>query len=170
MSLSRYHRNMDFSSSTRFSIRPSQLSRLRPVWIVLLILGIVSSPFQFLLGNCDCLGCQCCTQASSIDCCEASCSCCSAVTNSSDVDPSQGCCFGCSSCGAHCQCGAIEVTPSNHHVGQTNTTDSVDALWRPSTLAFQFVDLDAAALQTRLVSFPDLVCVRLHAFLCVWLN
>ena len=151
---------MTTASSTHRSTRPSQQ------WfgIVLLMLALVSSPFQYALASCCCEGGKCCSQAESIDCCGTSTQCCCSGSQSDNLEV---CSSGCSSCGSHCQCGSLEVTPSQNQIGQTET---VGPALLPSTLASSIVDHRQPIVEASQASFPDLVSLRLHAFLCVWLN
>ena len=160
-------RNMTFYPPTRFS--PKQRSAAQLFGIVLLVLALVSSPFQYALGSCNCPGCQCCAQASSTESSEAStsCCCCSEVTKSTKSEGNDTCCLGCKTCGSQCQCGAIEITSSNHQIAKTGTAGSS---WLPLELVSSFTDNSLTTTQSGKVLFPDLVSLRLHAFLCVWLN
>lgn len=137
--------------------------------IVLLMFALVSSPFQYALASCSCLGCQRCNQIDSVECCESStdCCCCSEIIKSAETDTSEACCSSCSSCGPQCQCGALEVTPSENQIAQTETAGSPMLI---AKLAPVFTGHRSHISQFSQVSSPDLVSLRLHAFLCVWLN
>ena len=159
---------MDSSFTNRILNRSSRRALTQRLGIVLLLLALVSSPFQYALASCDCRGCQCCPQSELIECCGSSTSCgCLALTSSSEGDTAEACCSSCSNCGSQCQCGALEVTSSENQIGQTETAGSPLLI---SKLAPLFVERRQSTPQTSSVRFPDLVSLRLHAFLCVWLN
>jgi len=123
--------------------------------------ALVSSPFQYALASCSCLGCQRCNQIDSVECCESStdCCCCSEITKSAETDTSEACCSSCSSCGAQCQCGALEVTPSENQIAQTETAGSPMLI---AKLAPVFTGHRSHISQFSQVSSPDLVSLRLH--------
>ena len=163
---------MAFSSLNRIltrSTRGAPRALAQRFGVVMLMLALVLSPFQYALASCSCQGCQCCSQIDSVECCESStdCCCCSEITNSAETDTPEACCSGCSSCGSQCRCGALEVAPSENKVGQTQTAGSPLLI---SKLASTFADDSQRIIQSNQVSFPDLVSLRLHAFHCVWLN
>lgn len=155
---------MDFDSPTRFSIRRNQCVLRNWLRVVLLILVLVSSPFQFSLASCICPQGQCCSMVDACQCCEVVTKCCCASTHDAENDAAES---HCPSCGSQCQCGTIEVTSSSHQICQTESAKVALLSPRPS-VSFSRYSLPSVAASH--VSFVDLVSLRLHAFLCVWLN
>ena len=155
---------MSFDSPTRFSIRPIQRVLKHWIRIDLLILALVSSPFQFSMASCICPKGECCSMVDACQCCEVATECCCSCTGDAEKEAAEGCC---SSCGSQCQCGTIEVTSSSHQICQTETAH---VALLPHQLAVFISGNSLPSVATSNNSFVDLVSLRLHAFLCVWLN
>ena len=160
---------MNSGSKTRFSVRRNQRVVMRWFRIVLLIVALVSSPFQFSLASCSCPQDRCCSQIDACQCCEATTACCCAISdeaeNADEAENETG--SSCSSCGCECQCGTLEVTPNDHQICQTEVVDA--SLLPPQRSAF-FSGHSPPIVAASRVCFPDLVSLRLHAFLSVWVN
>ncbi len=154
---------------------PPRLRRLAQwVQIVLLVLVLVSSPFQYAIAKCHCRGEGCCGFVATVNevenCCGASTRACCCATiagpaeqKTSDRQPAEQCLR----CSSQCQCGAIKVGLSDNKIGQT---DTVDIPVPPTPLVSLVILKDRLFKCPTQIALADLIPVRLHALLCVWLN
>lgn len=155
---------MSSKSPTRSSTR--RIGRVLSHWfrIALLILALISSPFQFSLASCVCPQGQCCSIVeASCQCCDVTAGCCCASNDQNEQQADETC----SSCSSQCQCGTIEVTSSSHQICQTETAE---VALLPARLTAFLSECSLSSVTTNSISCVGLGSLRLHAFLCVWLN